>query len=105
MQNNIHTPDESGKQKFVLFVTGMSVKSAHAIENLRRICDKYLKDNFELEIIDISRDKEKAMNYQIVAIPTLIRTSPAPRRIILGDLSDTAKVLKVLNIDRFGREE
>ena len=90
---------ESPKHKFILFVSGMSVKSGHAIINLRKICDSHLRDNFELEIIDISRDKEQAANYQIVAIPTLIRTSPAPRRVILGDLSDTVKVLKILNID------
>jgi circadian clock protein KaiB len=86
------------KHKFMLFVSGMSVKSGHAIENLRKICDKYLADNYELEIIDISRDKEQAVAYQIVAIPTLIKTHPAPRRIILGDLSDKDKVLRILNI-------
>lgn len=86
------------KHKFMLFVAGMSVKSGHAIENLRRICDKYLENNYELEIIDISRDQEQAVIHQIVAIPTLIKISPAPRRIILGDLSDTEKVLRILNI-------
>lgn len=86
------------KHKFMLFVSGMSVKSGHAIENLRIICDKYLANNFELEIIDISRDTEQAVIYQIVAIPTLIKIAPAPRRIILGDLSDMAKVLQILNL-------
>lgn len=86
------------KHKFMLFVSGMSVKSGHAIENLRKICDKYLAENYELEIIDISRDTEQAVIHQIVAIPTLIKTNPAPRRIILGDLSDREKVLRILNI-------
>lgn len=86
------------KHKFILFVSGMSVKSGHAIENLRRICDKYLEDNYEIEIVDISRDTELAVLHQIVAIPTLIKTQPAPRRIILGDLSDKEKVLKILNL-------
>ncbi|QSB25638.1 circadian clock KaiB family protein [Flavobacterium sp. CLA17] len=86
------------QHKFMLFVSGMSVKSGHAIENLRKICDKYLTDNYELEIIDISRDTEQAVIHQIVAIPTLIRTDPAPHRIILGDLSDREKVLRILNI-------
>jgi circadian clock protein KaiB len=76
----------------------MSVKSGHAIENLKKICDTYLEDNFELKIIDISRDKDQAVEHHIVAVPTLIRTYPDPPRIILGDLSDTAKVLKILNI-------
>lgn len=88
----------TNKYKFMLFVSGMSIKSSHAIENLRRICDQYLTDNYELEIIDISRDTEQAVIHQIVAIPTLVKIGPAPRRIILGDLSDTKKVLRILNI-------
>ncbi|WP_347052856.1 circadian clock KaiB family protein [Flavobacterium olei] len=87
------------KHKFMLFVSGMSVKSGHAIENLRKICDKHFENNYELEIIDISRDKQQAVKYQIVAIPTLIKTDPKPQRIILGDLSDTQKVLRILNIE------
>ncbi|MFB3388353.1 circadian clock protein KaiB [Flavobacterium aquidurense] len=86
------------KHKFMLFVSGMSVKSGHAIENLRKICDKHLRDNYELEIVDISRDTEQAVIHQIVAIPTLIKIQPAPRRIILGDLSDKEKVLRILNL-------
>jgi circadian clock protein KaiB len=86
------------KHKFMLFVSGMSLKSGHAIENLRKICDGYLANNYELEIIDITRDTEQALIYQIVAVPTLIKTDPAPKRIILGDLSDKEKVLRILNI-------
>lgn len=89
---------QDSKYKFLLFVSGMSVKSVHAIENLRSICDTYLKDNFELEIIDISRHKEQAVLHQIIAIPTLVKTEPHTRRIILGDLSDTQKVLTLLDI-------
>jgi circadian clock protein KaiB len=66
---------------------------------LRKICDQYLQGNYELEIIDISRDKEQAFTHQIVAVPTLIKTSPEPKRVIIGDLSDTKKVLKILNIE------
>lgn len=87
------------KHKFMLFVSGMSVKSGHAIENLRKICDKHFDGDYKLEIVDISRDKEQAVKYQIVAIPTLIKTDPKPQRIILGDLSDTEKVLRILNIE------
>ena len=88
----------TAKHKFILFVSGMSVKSGHAIENLRRICDKHLEGKYDLEIVDISRDTELAVVHQIVAIPTLIKIYPAPRRIILGDLSDKEKVLRILNL-------
>jgi circadian clock protein KaiB len=76
----------------------MSQKSGNAIENLRRICDEYLKDDFRLEIIDISAEKDLALQYEIIGIPTLIKTSPDPKRIILGDLSDKEKVLRILDI-------
>ena len=98
MENTLHSSPKEDKYHFLLFVSGMSVKSVHAIENLRKICDTYLKDNFELQIIDISRDKEQAVNHQIIAVPTLIKTAPFTPRIILGDLSDTQKVLKILDI-------
>jgi circadian clock protein KaiB len=96
--DNLADGTSTTKHKFMLFVSGMSVKSGHAIENLRKICDKHLRENYELEIIDISRDTEQAVIHQIVAIPTLIKIQPAPRRIILGDLSDKEKVLRILNL-------
>ena len=76
----------------------MSPKSVDAVENLNYICEHYLKDKFDLQIIDISRDKEAATAHQIIAIPTLIRLNPSPHRTILGDLSNTAKVLQLLEI-------
>ena len=87
-----------GSYKLILFISGMSVKSAHAIENLKAICDTHLQNNFTLDIIDIAKEKEKAVEYGIFAIPTLIKLKPDPKRTIIGDLSDTAKVLKSLDI-------
>jgi circadian clock protein KaiB len=89
---------ESDNFKFILFVSGMSAKSLRAIENINKIGDEYFGDVFDLEVIDISRHTEQARNYQVIAIPTLIKVSPAPPRIIVGDLSDTKKVLKILDI-------
>ncbi|MES2763258.1 MAG: circadian clock KaiB family protein [Bacteroidota bacterium] len=87
------------KLKFKLFISGMSVKSGRAIENIKAIGDNQLKGNYELEIIDLTKTREKAMQYQIVAIPTLIKYEPAPIRTLVGDLSDTKKVLKILEIE------
>lgn len=84
--------------KFILFISGMSVKSLSAIENLRKICDTHFKGNFELEIIDVNKDKALAVSNQIIALPTLIKLLPDPKRIIVGDLSDTDKVLKILDL-------
>ena len=98
MENSAQPAAGSEKYTFILFISGMSVKSGHAIENLRHICDKHLAGNYTLEIIDISSNKQKAVDYQIIAIPTLIKTGPEESRKILGDLSDTGKVLRILDI-------
>lgn len=76
------------------------MKSVHAIENIKAICTHYLKNNFELRIIDINLEREAALEYEIFAIPTLIKQSPVPKRIILGDLSDKEKVLKILDLEQ-----
>jgi circadian clock protein KaiB len=86
------------KYKFILFISGMSVKSLKAIENLRKICDTHLKDNFELEIIDINKEKELAIQHQIIALPTLIKLQPFPKRTLVGDLSDINKVLRTIGV-------
>jgi circadian clock protein KaiB len=98
LKDSLHNENNSGKHQFILFVSGMSIKSGYAVENVRKICDKYLSEKYDLKIIDINSDKQMAVDYQIIGIPTLIRLAPNPRRIILGDLSDTPKVLKILDI-------
>ena len=99
MQNSPDSIKLPKKFDFILFISGMSVKSSHAVENLRKICDTYIPGEFNLQIIDISTDPNYAIEYQIIAIPTLIKITPIPPRIILGDLSDTEKVLKLLEIN------
>ena len=84
--------------RFILFVSGMSPKSSYAVENIRRICDQHLPEAYDLQIIDINRERHLAVEYQIVAIPTLMKMFPAPKRTILGDLSDTTRVLQILDL-------
>jgi len=86
------------KYVLLLFISGMSVKSINAIENLREICDKYLNGNFDMQIIDVSQQIALAAKYQVIATPTLIKTNPLPQKMILGDLSNTNKALNALNI-------
>ncbi|MCL2453358.1 MAG: circadian clock KaiB family protein [Alphaproteobacteria bacterium] len=69
-----------------------------AITNLKKICELHLSSRFEIEIIDLMKDPSLAMRHQIVAIPTLIRQLPEPLKRIIGDLSDTKKVLVGLDI-------
>ena len=98
MKKTEQVPLAEKPYKFILFVSGMSPKSITAIENLNKICDEYLEGKYELEIIDINQQKHEAINYQIIALPTLIKVEPSPRRIILGDLSDNEKVLRILKL-------
>jgi circadian clock protein KaiB len=88
------------KLKLILFVSGMSVRSVFAIENVKTTCKEYLGDDFELEIIDVSQESEKskAKEYGIFAIPTLLKIEPAPRRMLVGDMSDKEKLIKSLDL-------
>ncbi len=84
--------------KLRLFVTGASPNSSRAITNLKDICETYLKGRYELEIIDIYQQPLIAESEQIIALPLLIKKFPSPERRLIGDLSDTAKVLKGLSL-------
>ncbi|PBQ30259.1 circadian clock protein KaiB [Sphingobacteriaceae bacterium] len=90
---------EDSEYRLILFISGMSVKSSHAIENLQKICEEYPAKKIKFEIIDIREASDKAEEYQIFAIPTLIKISPLPTRTVLGDLSDKEKVLKILELE------
>ena len=81
-----------------LYVSGMSLKSMEAIRNIKRLCDEHLKDAFELEIIDIYKHPEIALEQQIVFSPSLIKHLPLPKKTLIGNFSDTEKVIKGLGI-------
>ena len=81
-----------------LYVSGMSLKSMEAIENIKRLCDEHLKDAFELEIIYLYKNPEAASEQQIVFSPSLIKTLPLPRKVLIGTFKDTEKVIKGLGI-------
>jgi circadian clock protein KaiB len=82
-----------------LFISGASPNSQKAIINLRSICEKFMKANkYNLEIIDIHQDRALAEREQIIALPLLIKKSPLPERKLIGDMSDTKKVLEGLGL-------
>ena len=78
----------------------MTPLSLRSIANAKRICEKYLADRYQLEVIDISQQAQHAKESQISAVPTLIRESPLPLRRVVGDLSDTQHVLLGLDLKR-----
>ena len=81
-----------------LFVSGASPNSVRAINNLKVICDSYLKEKYTLEIIDVHQDVSLAQQEQMVALPLLIKKFPVPERRLVGDMSNTEKVLNGLGI-------
>lgn len=87
-----------------LFVAGKTLKSITAINNLKHICNEVLKGMYKLEVIDILKHPKLARDNQILAIPTLIRKLPLPKRNIIGDLSNREMMLAELNYNVKGRE-
>ena len=81
-----------------LFVSGMSPKSLEAIENIKHFCDEHLQDAFDLEIIDIYKNPELASEQSIVFSPSLIKQLPLPKKVLIGTLKDSEKVIKALGI-------
>jgi circadian clock protein KaiB len=83
-----------------LYVTGMTSRSARAVKNLQSVCDEYLKDRYDLEVIDIYQQPVLARGEQIIAAPTLIKKLPLPMRRIIGDMSNRERVLVGLDLLR-----
>jgi circadian clock protein KaiB len=82
-----------------LYVSGNTHRSTRAIHNLRLLCDQYLNERYVLEVIDIYHNPQAAKDAQIIAVPTLVKLEPGPRRLLIGDLSDTAKLRAALDIE------
>lgn len=81
-----------------LFVTGKTQRSDRAISNLRRICDEELSGKYQIVVIDVLEQPHLAEHEKILATPTLIKELPPPVRRVIGDLSDSEKVLMGLDI-------
>jgi circadian clock protein KaiB len=92
----------AGTEHYVLrlYVTGLTQRSTRAVETVRTICETHLRGRYELEVIDIYQQPALARDQQIVAAPTLIKSLPLPLRRIIGDLSNSERVLVGLGLER-----
>ncbi len=81
-----------------LYVAGQTPRSVTAFRNLKEICEEYLKGQYHIEVIDLMENPMLARGDQILAVPTLVRKLPQPIRKIIGDLSNTERVLVGLDI-------
>jgi circadian clock protein KaiB len=81
-----------------LYVAGQTPRSIAAFSNLKKICENHLKNRYRIEVIDLVQQPQLSKGDQILAIPTLVRKLPPPVRKIIGDLSDTERVLVGLDL-------
>lgn len=86
------------KYRLKLYVTGQTARSQRAIANLRRICEEELNGEYEMLVIDVLERPQLAEDEKILATPTVVKELPTPIRRIIGDLSDTEKVLLGLDL-------
>ncbi|WP_267358625.1 MULTISPECIES: circadian clock KaiB family protein [unclassified Methylobacterium] len=95
------SPDDEadgGSYHMRLYVAGHTAKSMAALANLKRICEEHLPGRYDIEVVDLMKNPQLAAGDQILAIPTLVRRIPEPLKRIIGDLSNTEKVLVGLDI-------
>ena len=81
-----------------LYVAGQTPKALHAFANLSKLCEEHLQGNYEIEVVDLLLNPTLAKDDQILALPTLVRKLPEPIKKIIGDLSNTERVLVGLDI-------
>ncbi len=103
-KNNVNRndpgPEEEPGQVYNLrlYVAGQTPKSLAAFANLKAICEEHLQNKYTIEVIDLLENPQLAKGDQIIAIPTLVRKLPEPLRKIIGDLSNTERVLVGLDL-------
>lgn len=90
--------EDKGKYVLRLYITGMTPNSKRAVENMKKICEEHLAGRYELQVIDIYQQPSLAEGEQIIAAPTLIKMLPAPLKRLIGDMSNTEKVLLGLDL-------
>ena len=88
----------SDRYILTLYVAGQSLKSVNAIANIKQICEENLQGRYELEVIDLYQQPQLAQGEQIIALPTLIKKLPSPLHRVIGDMSNTERVLVGLDI-------
>ncbi|EAW36892.1 circadian rhythm protein [Lyngbya sp. PCC 8106] len=86
--------------EFKLYVAGHTTRSIRAFENLTKVCEEYLNNQYKIEVIDLLKDPHLAKQDQIIALPTLVRKLPTPLKKVIGDLSNQEKIVVCLEINK-----
>lgn len=91
-------PDDHPRWSLTLYVRGASPRSVQALETVRRLCDEELQGQVDLQVVDVTDDPAVAARDRIVAVPTLVKRLPAPRRQLVGDLDDLDRLRAGLDL-------
>lgn len=95
----VSRPARAPQYQLRLYVAGQTRRSLLAVANLKQICEQHLAGRYSIEVVDLMENPQLARSDQILAIPTLVRKLPQPIRKIIGDLSQTDRVLVGLNVE------
>lgn len=98
VQADLGAEAETDVWRLCLYIAGQSPRSLRAFVNLKELCEEHLAGRYEIEVIDLIERPSLARSDDILAIPTVVRRSPAPLRKIIGDLSDAERVLAGLHL-------
>lgn len=93
---------DDGSYNLRLYVAGKTPKSVAALSNLQKICEEHLAGRYRIEVVDLFENPQLAAGDQILAVPTLVRRLPPPLKRIIGNLSDSERVLVGLDLRREG---
>jgi len=98
LSNGGNTGKSTNEYVLQLYITGATPNSIRALINIKQLCEEHLKGRYSLEIIDVYQQRELAEKEQLIALPLLIKKQPLPEKRIIGDLSNTSKVLTGLGL-------
>jgi circadian clock protein KaiB len=88
----------TGRYVLRLYVTGATRRSLQAVRTVKALCEQHLAGRYELEVVDLYQQPERAKTAKIIAVPTLVKELPLPMRQLIGDLSDPDRVLIALDL-------
>lgn len=100
-KKNISPKQRTGQYVFRLYVTGASPNSLRAIANTKNLCEEYIRDDYDLEVIDVYQQPYVAKEENIIALPMLVRKHPLPEKRLIGDMSDIERVVKSIGLTNY----
>jgi circadian clock protein KaiB len=98
LKNNESSPVHAPEYALTLFITGATPRSVKAVENVQAFCGRELEGRYELEIVDLYTNPDRAQPANIIVAPTLIRHQPKPVKLLVGDMSDTQRLQSTIMV-------